>query len=249
MNQSRSFIMRNVIILTAGILILSSSGFASKTNVSYITASDGVKIALKFYPGPQENSPAIMLLHMTGRNMNDWNTIIPELTKHFSVLAIDFRGHGQSKAQEGYALDYRDFTNNDWKNLTKDVNAAYAYLKRSIKSSNILAGIIGASIGANVAANFASEQPEIKALVLLSPGLDYYGIEIAHSLNQYKGKTLILASMEDAYSFQSSKSLARNSKSDIEFRSFKGAYHGNRILNNSHDAKSMVIEWLKANLK
>ena len=249
MNRIKPFIVLLFLALITNSFAGESLINAAKAIPVNLTTTDGIKIAGKYLQGPQNNSPAIILLHMMGRTMNDWDTIIPSLAVHYSILAIDFRGHGQSKTQNGYTLDYRDFTNTDWKNLINDVKAAYSYLRRLPDDSKIPISIIGASIGANIASVYAAEQPNVKALVLLSPGLNYYGIETTPALEKYNGKILIVSCEEDNYSFQSTRSLLLNKKVNIEFHECKGAYHGNRIITRYPDTKFYALEWLNANIK
>ena len=57
--------------------------------------------------------------------------------------------------------------------------------------------IVGASIGANVALNYAASDPLIKAVVLLSPGLNYKGVTTSDTIKQYKGPIYIATAGKD----------------------------------------------------
>lgn len=64
---------------------------------SWIT-QDGVHLSATYYPGAAgRNSIPVVLLHGKNGSRNDFNEIIPELTKKgMAVLVPDLRGHGKS---------------------------------------------------------------------------------------------------------------------------------------------------------
>jgi magnesium chelatase accessory protein len=45
--------------------------------------------------------PAILLLHGTGASTHSWRDLVPLLTPHFTVLAVDLPGHGFTSAAPG----------------------------------------------------------------------------------------------------------------------------------------------------
>lgn len=68
--------------------------------------------------------------------------------------------------------------------------------------------VIGASIGCNVAVLAAAESQTIRALVLLSPGLDYRGIKTKEAMRGYGGRPiLVVAAAADTYSAKSMRTL------------------------------------------
>jgi len=58
---------------------------------------DGVRI--KAIQGG--NGPALLLLHGHPQTHAIWHKVVPELTKHFTVVAADLRGYGDSGKPEG----------------------------------------------------------------------------------------------------------------------------------------------------
>ncbi len=190
----------------------------------------------------------ILLFHMLGRNSGDWKDIIYELNNYFSVLAIDFRGHGNSRLQKGYLLDYRDFDATKWLALKEDAEAAYSYLEKIKNNEEIKIGIIGASSGANIAAYLASQYTDIQAIVLLSPGLNYNGIDILPFIKLSKANILIIVSEKDEYSYNSSMEIYNKYKDKIQLKIYPGAFHGTRIISRYPDSKDIIISWLKDKL-
>ena len=138
---------------------------------------------------------------MLGHNRNDWNGFAPTLSNSsngYAVLSIDLRGHGESTSQNGNtSISFQSFTPDDFKKMVMDVKAAKHFLvtQKNINPNNV--AIIGASIGANVASNYAASYPLVKAVVLLSPGLDYKGVTTPDAIKQYKGPIYIATAGKD----------------------------------------------------
>ena len=142
----------------------------------------------------------IILLHMLGRNRNDWNSfasILSNKNNGYSVLSIDSRGHAESTSQNGNIISFQSFTLDDFNKMVMDVKAAKQFLitQKNINPNNI--AIVGASIGANVALNYAALDPSMKAVVLLSPGLDYKGVTTSNTIKQYNGPIYIATAGKD----------------------------------------------------
>ncbi len=64
-----------------------------------IPTVDGVDLVGKFYMSPKKSAPTVILLHPIGKNSNKktWLGLAEYLQKKYSVMAFDFRGHGDSK--------------------------------------------------------------------------------------------------------------------------------------------------------
>ena len=151
-------------------------------------SSDNVSLVADYYPSPSHKG--IILLHMMARSRTSYRDVAPDLEAHYKVLALDFRGHGESQGE------YVDLTEDDFKLMINDVEAAAAFLEsEGVNASNI--SLVGASIGANLALEYAAEHP-VDKLLLLSPGSRYRGIDI--STVEYPGPLLIQVGHYDAYS-------------------------------------------------
>ncbi|WNG36852.1 alpha/beta fold hydrolase [Archangium violaceum] len=71
---------------------------------SFITTSDGVRIAHRFDGAP--GKPVLLLSNSIGIDLHMWDAQVPVLTEHFRVLRYDARGHGASDVPSGpYSLD------------------------------------------------------------------------------------------------------------------------------------------------
>lgn len=174
---------------------------AAGQKVSFLT-DDGVLIVGTYYApaSSHQTTNAIILLHMFGRDRNDWNTFASNLsnsTNGYAVLSIDLRGHGESINQNGKTISFQSFTPPDFNKMILDVKAAKQFLvaQKNISPNNI--AIVGASIGANVALKYAASDPSVKAVVLLSPGLNYEGIATSAAITEYKNPIYIAAAGKD----------------------------------------------------
>ena len=223
-----------------------------KEKLSLIT-DDGVKI-IGIYKKNPESKKAVLLLHMMPATKESWEEFSNLLNENgFSTLAIDLRGHGESTTQEikgeKKELDYKYFSPQEHQESILDVKSASEFLeKENFSLENQY--LVGASIGANLALDFASLHPEIKKIVLLSPGLDYQGLKtdaFIKKLNKDQ-KILAVASENDYYSYNSVKKLkeiAEEKGLSFETIFYKTAGHGTNMFGKEEPelAKS-ILEFL-----
>ncbi len=180
----------------------SNAGETAGQKVSFLT-DDGVLIVGTYYSlsSSHQTSPkAVILLHMLGRNRDDWDTFASTLSNRsngFAVLTIDLRGHGESINKEGKTISFQSFTSADFNKMVLDVKAAKDFLvtQKNILPNNI--AIVGASIGANIGLKYAASDPSINEVVLLSPGLDYRGVTTSDSIKQYTNPIYIATAGRD----------------------------------------------------
>ncbi len=214
-----------------------------KKTVSFQTKDD-VKIVGDFYDAKSRKS--ILLLHILPGNRGDFGEFAEFLwQKGYNVLNIDERGHGDSEAWSGETGSWQEFTQADYDRMVYDVEAAAQWLKNRIPETELV--LIGGSIGANIAMVFgAKHQPKI--VVALSPGVDYHGIKTEIASRNYRQNLLIVASRDDAYSFESSEKLFEISKaSHKEFIRYEDAGHGTRMFDAEPELKQRILDFLAKN--
>lgn len=215
-----------------------------------LEAKDGVPIHATFYSAGS-GKPAIILIHMMRRNRSDWADFALDLKeKGFSSLAIDLRGHGQTtKRKDGSMLDLGIFRTKDYKDMKMDLQAAMNYLyTQNVPKSKI--SIVGASIGANLAINYAAKHPKkIKAVALLSPGLNYKNIKTAEPMGTWSGPVFLTASKDDSSSAKSVDTLSKMKPERCETIIYPGEAHGTLIFNAKKDLVPKLLGWLVKNAK
>lgn len=101
-----------------------------------LVASDGLRIAGTFYPGARSNGPAVLLLHGNDGSRASMADAAQWLAgQGYAVLAIDFRGHGES-AKVDRSFGFFE---------ARDAHAAFAWLKQRQQGAPV--AIIGSSLG------------------------------------------------------------------------------------------------------
>ncbi|MBN2127269.1 MAG: alpha/beta fold hydrolase [Candidatus Diapherotrites archaeon] len=202
-----------------------------------LLTEDNVKI-IGFMHQAKSNK-GIILLHQMNSTKESYSDLAKELNaKNFTVLAIDFRGHGESITKNNEKYLWVDFSSQDFLLMQKDIESAYNYLN-SIGVTEIY--LIGSSLGANNALNFALKN-DVKAVALLSPSLDYKGITTFPSAETISVPVFIACSKED-YSFNDCNKLSELIKSEKEIQFIHGTKHGIFILEDEF-VKRDLIEWI-----
>ena len=79
-----------------------SAGNYDKNKVStgnlLISTPDGLNISIQYLiPKTKTRHPAVILLHMLGKEDSSWNSFIPKLLDNgYAIYNMDLRGHGRS---------------------------------------------------------------------------------------------------------------------------------------------------------
>lgn len=210
-----------------------------------LKTSDGIEISGDFWPA-QANAPAGILLHMMPATKDSWKDFARKLNnEEFQCIAIDLRGHGESADGPDGS---RYFTDEQHRQSARDVEAAAEFfVSKGIPMDKIF--LAGASIGANLALQYQSEHPEIKASILLSPGLNYRSIETEPAVKKLrKNQSLFLSAggENDDYSTETSRKLFEIAKiENKELKVFQKAGHGTNIFIEEPSLMDEVVGWLK----
>lgn len=203
-----------------------------------ITASDQAQLAATFYPPITAKAPSVLLLHMLGgcSCRKDWDPFARELQKRgFAALALDLRGHGDSPGPE------------DWvKKSPGDVLAAWDVLTHRPEVDQKSSAIIGASIGANLALIVGANNPDVVAVVALSPGEDYQGLRPLGVLGNFAlppaRLVLLVASAEDTYSYSGVQKMATQFPT-LQTQYLANAGHGTAMLSDAAFVE-FLFNWL-----
>ncbi|MDQ3023823.1 MAG: alpha/beta fold hydrolase [bacterium] len=214
-----------------------------------LTTTDGWRIAGHYWPPSGKQAPAVILLHQRGRDKTSWGALPKLLTKQgYAVLAIDLRGHGESKAPGGKRVAVSDLTDADFCAMLGDVAAADKHLTAQSGVDKDRIGIIGASIGANLAVAYLAGDRRVRTAVCLSPGLDYKGLRPLDFMEKVDKRPLyLLATKGDKYSADSAAQISKAGTTDgpKSLRLFEGSEHGTDMLAaNEGLAVTIASGWL-----
>jgi pimeloyl-ACP methyl ester carboxylesterase len=103
----------------------------------------------------------LVLVHGFGQNWYMWNRLLPELSKHFTVIAPDLRGVGESdKPGSGY----------DKKTMASDIHELVK--KLGYNNINLVGHDIGLMVAYAYAASFPTEVKKVALLDALLPGIE-----------------------------------------------------------------------------
>ncbi len=201
-----------------------------------IEAEDGLSLVGTFYAPDGQSSPApgVILLHMLWSDRSSWENFAMQLHEAgYAVLAMDFRGHGETGGDV------------DWDKAVADVQSTWDYLEEIQAVDNERRAIVGASIGANVALSAAALEPAVRTVVLLSPGGDYAGVKTHNPMIAYGERSvLIAASEQDSYAADSSLRLEGLAAGKAELIMYPGSGHGTIMLEREPDLPDLIISWL-----
>lgn len=147
------FKITTTLLITAFILLNAHTSFAQqlKPAANGYAPANGIKLYYEVYG---EGEPLILLHGAFYTIEMNWSELIPELSKHRKVIAIEMQGHGHTPYSD------RKMTIDGF---ASDVEKVMDYLK--IDSADVA----GYSMGGSVAYQFAVQSPtRLKKLIIIS---------------------------------------------------------------------------------
>lgn len=236
-------------LLLGAVFLAACRGHESRTlaeprEVSFDTA-DGVTISATLYPAPGGHAPGLVLVHAVGSDRSSWDAFARRAQlAGYCCIAFDLRGHGGSVHRGSETLSYRTFDTPAWKGAVSDIAAAWGALAAA-GADPANTAVVGASMGANLALEYALARTEVPAVVMVSPGLDYKGVQIEDTMrNLGRRPVLLMSSRGDAYSASSCNTLEKAGSGLCELREYEGAAHGTALFDLSPTAIEQVLLWL-----
>jgi dienelactone hydrolase len=237
--------MKSLTVALTGILIV-ALGLSAEVQMKDvdIKAPDGANLKGTYF-SPGRRGPAILLLHQCNMDRHAWDGLAKDLAASgFHVLAIDYRGYGDSGEHFANQGERRKVVQEKW---PSDVDAAYAYLteQKGVDKTRTAAG--GASCGVTQSSNLATRHHEIKALMLLSgvasgeaksyiansPGLPVFGAASEGDTDAAKGIKEVLE-------------VSKNPHSTVKL--YAGTEHGVPMFAKNSELEPMIVSWLNAQL-
>jgi pimeloyl-ACP methyl ester carboxylesterase len=212
-------------------LLSSVSAFAA--DVSF-PAVDGVLLHGVEYG---KGNRGVVLLHDRGRSNADWAYFGDKLGGlGFHVLALDLRGHGASKPPDTVA-------DADYLKMAADVQAAVLWLRGKGAGE---VQLVGANLGANLALTAAAEDAQIKAVALLSPGLNIAGVTLGQAVFDKYGKRpmLMMVGTENNYELRTITYIEEHAQGEHPVEVLDKAGSGVKMLNKVPDADTNLVAWL-----
>ncbi len=204
-------------------------------------SKDGVDIVGDHYEPEKASSKGVVLVHMMPATRKSWAEFASKLqAADHHVLAIDLRGHGDSGGG-----DYRNFSDKEHQASILDLEAAADFF---IEKKITQIGFAGASIGANLSLQYLAEKPETKVAILLSPGIDYRGIEIQPLAEKIaeKNKILFVGAEDDSGTMGGSCEELSKALGNPPKICYERGGHGTNLFQSHPDLMGKIIEFLEA---
>lgn len=214
--------------------------------VNFIT-KDGVTIVANYYPNKEAKFAGI-LVHMRPKTKESFDDLAKFLQKEgYALLAIDLRGHGESTESIKGKLDYNRFSEAEEKESINDLISASLFLEKEGYPKN-KQFLIGASIGANLSFQFLSENPDVKAVVLLSPGLNYRGVILENFKKEGLGeKIFVISALDDEPAYIAGRTL-KSWYPDLNYLELPSGGHGTNLFGVYPDLYEKILIWLREKL-
>jgi pimeloyl-ACP methyl ester carboxylesterase len=228
--------VRSLLGLTVvGLAVITGSNAGAATGRRVmVRAEDGVTLAGAYYEPSRRPAPGILLLPMLRRSHDDWDAAASRLADAgFAVLAIDFRA---AEADLG--------------SLGLDVRGAKAFLRERPEVVATMMGIAGGSIGANLAVIDGADDPSVRSIALLSPGLDYRGLRIEAAMKKFGARpVLLVGSTKDPYAWRTIRLLSSGGGGGTrEVRLTDSVAHGTVLLSRDPELASALVDWFRRTL-
>lgn len=204
-----------------------------------VLAADGTTLVGSYYPPATAPAPAVLLLHMTGGQKEDWAFLATRLQEAgYAVMALDLRGHGESSGTV------------DWTTAPDDGERAWVALATQREVDKQRTAIVGAGIGANLALAVAAAEPQVRAVALLSPLPDDQGVPSGEAISTYGERPLlIVVSEEDPHAAESAAALAELAPASPVLTIYQGADHGIQMFVSQPGLTSLLLGWLGVHLR
>lgn len=228
-------------LLAAVLWLLVSPLTAAADDVS-IRTDDGVTLAGVWNPAPQP-AGAVLLLHSYLRTHADWDAVASRLHDGgLNVLQIDLRGHGRSG---GVGTD-------QFQMFPRDVKAALTWLKAQPTVLPGKIGIGGLNLGATLAVIGAGMEPAVRAIVLISPAMEFRGLKCDAAMRAFanrSGAALLAAGSLDPYGARSARQLAdiEPGLRDLQLLDATAA-NGRKLLQEQPDLVTALVDWFRRTL-
>lgn len=221
---------------------------ALRFSVSFET-EDGFTIHGTLTSSGSASGPLAILLHIYGADRTSWDPLVPDLAAAgFTVLALDQRAHGESIQQRGHAVRVREIPRDEFGAVlragVKDVAAALAYLRsRGIATDRVL--LVGASYGCSVSLLSAARFEGVRALVLLSPGTNYFGVDVRDVAKSFAGPLLAVAAEDDGRAASNARTLVAERSGPTEIVIYPSGGHGTRLFAPRPELRGLIVDFAR----
>jgi pimeloyl-ACP methyl ester carboxylesterase len=214
--------------------------------VSYST-EDGVTIHGRLFLPPEgkEILGGIVFVHEPMRTAREWTYMAEKMAKHgFYGLIFDLRGHGLSLMQGEEELDREMFGPEEFSAMVHDVVASVGRMRAEAAVDADRVHLAGSDLGGSLAVLAAIDDPAVRSVAMLSPGLGYDGVNMVKKVAAYGKRNLMLVySSEDSYSRKSAGFFQREARGAVHVETYYGVGHGTKMLSREPKLETLMTAW------
>ncbi|MBI2809245.1 MAG: alpha/beta fold hydrolase [Candidatus Melainabacteria bacterium] len=234
----------SLIACSTAVPMVSAEGLPKPRKHTFL-APDDTRLVADIYAAKSAGvHPCVVLLHQLGKTNADMVPLVaPLLDEGFTVVNLDMRGHGISQGRMNATIPYTKFTNSDWAQLPSDLHLVLHNIITIPNVDKQQLALVGASIGANASIIEAQNSASVKAVVALSPGLDFHGLKPGDVMTNLHKPALIIAARDDAYSADSGLKLSKMDKNSSFDLLPKGG-HGSQMFAAHPELPKQIATWL-----
>lgn len=213
-----------------------------------IETEDGLTLVGDLRAAADPSAPLVVLIHQLGSTRAEWTPLIRRLGPSFSTYAFDLRGHGQSNRRGDREVSHASFEASDWARLAEDVRTVLGHLREEEGLQPRRVALVGSSIGSSAAIVAAASDPSVNAVVALSPGRAYRGIDAITPVAQLGDRPLlVVASRGEAPSAEAAADMERIAPRGEQLL-VDGDRHGVAMWQSAPESLDRVVAFLREHL-
>ena len=211
-----------------------------------LKSPDGIALKASYF-SPGRPGPGLLLLHACNRDRSSWNDLAAAAAaRGFHVLALDFRGYGQSGGTRSEDPQQQQWiADREWPG---DIDAAYVWLTSQQGVDKTRMGAAGASCGVNPSLQLARRHPEVRTVVLLSGGIAANGREL---LRDSAWMPIFgAASHGDGGAVETMRWAMGWSRNPLnKFVEYQAAGHGTDMFAVEKELQPQILAWLESHVR
>ncbi|MGE0792492.1 MAG: alpha/beta hydrolase [Sandaracinaceae bacterium] len=210
------------------------------------TTSDGVRIEGELRTRSDRGAPLVVLVHQLSSDRAEWAPLLERLASvPVDAYAMDMRGHGASTHQGDHEIHWDAFAPADWQPIGSDVREAIEALREDgLAPSHVV--VIGSSIGSSAAIQ-ATARDDVDAVVALSPGRAYHGVDALGPLANIGDRPLLaIAARGEPESAETAQQMAAIVPRGVE-RLVDGRQHGVSMFAEDPRLLDEIVSFVRAN--
>ncbi len=210
-----------------------------------------LQVPEKKYWKDGKKPPLVILLHQLALSSANWGEFPGDLNyAGMAVLRFDHRGFGKSlfdlKQNQPRPLN-NQYASDKFK-MPGDVGTVMrrVFAEHADKIDTSRVGVIGAELGGTVGLCFALNEPLVRYVAVISPGMEHLEYRIAPALREFGDRPLLLAyADQDLYAKETVSLLVDIIPRHLDVMTLKSIYPGQRLVNSSGELRLRLIEDVK----